>query len=38
VLATVINEDSRIAAAMMAAPINTGIELPARSGVFGRYP
>jgi hypothetical protein len=34
----VISEDSRIAAAMMAAPINTGIALPECSGVFGRYP
>jgi hypothetical protein len=34
----VINVDSKIAAAMVAAPINMGIEDPGRSGVTVRYP
>ena len=34
----VISVDSRIAAAIMAAPINIGIELAVRSGMTGRYP
>jgi hypothetical protein len=34
----VISVDSRIAAAIMAAPSNTGIEPPERSGMTGRYP
>jgi len=35
---TVISVDSKIAAAMMAAPINIGIAVPERSGVAARYP
>jgi hypothetical protein len=36
----VISVDNKIAAAIMAAPINMGIEFPkgARSGVTARYP
>jgi hypothetical protein len=34
----VISVDSKIAAAMVAAPINMGIEDPGRSGVTVRYP
>jgi hypothetical protein len=34
----VINVDSKIAVAILAAPINTGIDIPGRSGAVARYP
>jgi hypothetical protein len=34
----VISVDSKIAAAIMAAPINIGMELPIRSGTAARCP